>query len=278
MLDIVGRNYTKFKDPAPLKEHGGGRIISMCNQKGGVGKTTSSISLAAALAEFGRRTLIVDFDPQGAASVGLGVEAYDLDLTIYNLLIENIDPHDAVVQTKVEGLDIIPANIDLSAAEIQLTTEVARESILKGILEKLRPEYDVILIDCQPSLGLLTINALTASDGVLIPLASEYFAMRGVALLIDTIEKVQARLNPTLQIDGIFPTMYDKRTQHSNEVVSSIYGSFKDKLLHSFISRTVKFPDSTVAAEPITIFAPNHQAAQQYRLLAQELISKGVVK
>jgi chromosome partitioning protein len=278
MKDIVSREYKAFKAPKKLKEHGNARVISMCNQKGGVGKTTSTINLAAAFAEIGRRVLIIDFDPQGAASVGLGVNSYEAEITIYDLLTDqNINPADAILPTKIEDLDIITANIDLSAAEVQLVSEVARESILAGILEKLKPHYDLILIDCQPSLGLLTINALTASDGVLIPLATEYFALRGVALLIDTIDKVKARLNKDLVLDGIFATMYDSRTHHSSEVVESIFNAFGDKLLHTAISRTIKFPDSNVAAEPITTFAPSHSGASSYRSLANELIERGVV-
>jgi chromosome partitioning protein len=251
----------------------------MCNQKGGVGKTTSAISLAAAYAELGRKVLLVDFDPQGAASAGLGINSFEVETTVYELLLDTkIDPHQAIVQTEFENLDVLPANIDLSAAEVQLVTEMARESILKGILDQLRDDYDLILVDCQPSLGLLTVNALTASDGVLIPLATEYFALRGVALLIDTIEKVQKSLNTHLSIDGIFATMYNSRTLHSSEVVDSIYKAFGDKLLHTSISRTVKFPDSTVAAEPITTFAPEHAAAKAYRNLALELINNQVLR
>jgi chromosome partitioning protein len=278
MLDILGREYKAYDKVPPKKQHGGAQIVSMCNQKGGVGKTTSTLALAGALAEYGRRTLIVDFDPQGAATVGIGVNPYELELTINNLLFEDIDPKEAVVETKIEGIDIIPANIDLSAAEIQLTNKIAREQTLKNVLEPLRPLYDVILIDCQPTLGLLTLNSLTASDGVLIPLATEYFAMRGLALLIDTIEQVRKSLNPELSLSGIFATMYVKRTLHSQEVVQSIYDAFGDKLLNSSISRTVQFPDSTVEGEPITTYAPNSQSAKQYRSLAAELISKGVFK
>ncbi|MDR1448534.1 MAG: AAA family ATPase [Candidatus Ancillula sp.] len=278
MIDIVGREYKDFEKPKMLREHGLARVITMCNQKGGVGKTTSTINLGAAFAELGRRVLIIDFDPQGAASVGLGVNSYDQDVTIYELLSnDEIDPTVAIARTSIENLDIIPANIELSAAEVQLVNEVARESILNTILEKLKPDYDLILIDCQPSLGLLTVNALTAADGVLIPLATEYFALRGVALLIDTIEKVRLRLNKTLQLDGIFATMFDSRTHHSSEVVESIYNAFGDKLLHTSIARTVKFPDSTVAALPVTKFAPNHSSASSYRKLAAELIQRGAV-
>ncbi|MDR2082969.1 MAG: AAA family ATPase [Candidatus Ancillula trichonymphae] len=278
MKDIVGREYEDFEKPKPPKKHGHARIITMCNQKGGVGKTTSTINLGAAFAEVERKVLLVDFDPQGAASVGLGINSYDQDVTIYELLCnDEIDPMTAVAHTNTPNLDIIPANIELSAAEVQLVNEVARESILSIILEKLKPNYDLILIDCQPSLGLLTVNALTAADGVLIPLATEYFALRGVALLIDTIEKVRLRLNKSLQLDGIFATMFDSRTHHSLEVVESIYNAFGDKLLHTTIARTVKFPDSTVAAQPVTEFAPNHSSASSYRKLAAELIQRGAL-
>jgi len=248
----------------------------MCNQKGGVGKTTSTINLGAALAEYGRRVLLVDFDPQGALSVGLGVRSQDLDVTIYNLLVERgHDAHDVIQTTRVHNLDVLPANIDLSAAEVQLVGEVAREMVLARVLRSVADEYDVILIDCQPSLGLLTVNALTASHGVVIPLEAEFFAMRGVALLVETIEKVHDRLNPRLEIDGILATMYDGRTLHSRDVVRSVVDHFGDKVFHTVISRTVKFPDATLAAEPITQYASGHGAAESYRQLARELISRG---
>ena len=170
---------------------------------------------------------------------------------------------------------MIPANIDLSAAEVHLVTEVAREQILASVLRKVSGDYDVILIDCQPSLGLLTVNALTASHGVVIPLECEYFALRGVALLIETIDKVRDRLNPRLDVDGILATMFDSRTLHSREVVARVHEAFGDKLLQTVIGRTVKFPDASVAAEPITVYAPNHPGAQAYRQLARELVARG---
>src|SRR5450631_4416818 len=176
----TGRIMPDFPEPQPLRTHGPARIIAMCNQKGGVGKTTSTINLGAALAECGRKVLLIDFDPQGALSVGLGVPTYELDVTIYNLLVERgHDIHEVVLHTGVENLDIIPANIDLSAAEVQLVGEVAREMVLARVLRPIVDDYDVVLIDCQPSLGLLTVNALTASHGVIIPLECEFFAMRG---------------------------------------------------------------------------------------------------
>ena len=272
----TGRPLPDFPVPAPLSSHGPARIIAMCNQKGGVGKTTSSINLGAALAEYGRKMLLVDFDPQGALSVGFGIRTNDLDVTVYNLLVERgHDVRDVIQPTRVPGIDILPANIDLSAAEVQLVGEVAREQVLARALSKVADEYDVILIDCQPSLGLLTVNALTAAHGVVIPLETEFFALRGVALLVETIEKITDRLNPRLEIDGILATMYDGRTLHSREVVRSVVDHFQDTVFHTVISRTVKFPDATLAAEPITSYASTHAGAEAYRQLARELISRG---
>ncbi|NLJ54487.1 MAG: ParA family protein [Intrasporangiaceae bacterium] len=275
-LGPTGRPLPSFPVPQPLASHGPARIIAMCNQKGGVGKTTTTINLGASLAEYGRKVLMVDFDPQGALSVGFGIRAHELDVTIYNLLVERgHDVRDVIQRTNVEGVDIIPANIDLSAAEVQLVGEVAREQILVRVLRPVLDDYDVILIDCQPSLGLLTVNALTAAHGVIIPLECEFFAMRGVALLVETIEKITDRLNPRLEIDGILATMYDGRTLHSKEVVKSVVDHFGDRVFHTVISRTVKFPDATLAAEPITTYASTHSGAAAYRQLARELIARG---
>jgi chromosome partitioning protein len=272
----TGRPLPDFPQPQPLTSHGPARIIAMCNQKGGVGKTTTTINLGAALAEVGRRVLLVDFDPQGALSVGLGVPVNELDVTVYNLLVERgHDVRDVIKHTKVEGLDVLPANIDLSAAEVQLVGEVAREQILARVLRPVVDDYDVVLIDCQPSLGLLTVNALTAAHGVIIPLECEFFAMRGVALLVETIEKITDRLNPRLKVDGILATMYDGRTLHSREVVASVVEHFGDDVFHTVISRTVKFPDASLAAEPITTYDATHKGADAYRQLARELIARG---
>ena len=272
----TGRPLRDFPIPPPLASHGPARVIAMCNQKGGVGKTTTTINLGAALAELGRRVLLVDFDPQGALSVGLGVPTHELEVTIYNLLTERgHDIRDVIQRTATPGLDVVPANIDLSAAEVQLVGEVAREQILARVLRPVMDDYDVIMIDCQPSLGLLTVNALTAAHGVVIPLECEFFAMRGVALLVETIEKITDRLNPALQIDGILATMYDARTLHSREVVRSVVDHFGEQVFHTVVSRTVKFPDATLAAEPITSYASAHPAAAAYRQLARELIARG---
>lgn len=277
VIGPTGRPYNGFATPAKLERHGPARIIALCNQKGGVGKTTTSINLAASLAEYGRKVLAVDFDPQGALSAGLGINTHDMT-TIYDLMLDTKrDAHDAIVHTHVEGLDVMPANIDLSAAEVHLVNEVAREMILARVLSKVVKEYDVILIDCQPSLGLLTVNALTAAHGVLIPLECEFFALRGVALLIETIEKVQDRLNPSLELDGLLATMYDPRTLHSREVLERIVDTFGDKVFETVIGRTVKFPDASVSGVPIIEYAPQHPAAQAYLRLARELVDRGAV-
>jgi chromosome partitioning protein len=268
----TGRPLPFFAEPPALTEHGPARIVAMCNQKGGVGKTTTTINLGASLAEYGRKVLLVDFDPQGSLSVGLGLNPHEMDLTIYNLLLEDdIDFTDVVVPSGVEGVDLIPSNIDLSAAEVQLVNEVAREQTLARVLEPALAFYDVILIDCQPSLGLLTVNALTAADGVLIPLECEYFALRGVALLKTTIDKVRKRLNPRLEVDGVLGTMFDGRTLHSREVMERLVQAWGDKVFHTVIRRTVKFSDSTVVGEPITSYASNSPGAEAYRQLAREV-------
>jgi chromosome partitioning protein len=271
----TGRTMPRFPDPVRLDGHGPAKVIAMCNQKGGVGKTTSTINLGAALAEYGRRVLLVDFDPQGALSVGLGVNPMALDLTVYNLLMDSHTKLDEVLlKTNIEGMDLLPSNIDLSAAEVQLVTEVAREHTLGRILRPVMNEYDFILIDCQPSLGLLTVNALTAAHGVIVPLECEFFALRGVALLTETIEKVHERLNPDLQLDGILATMYDARTVHSREVLARVVEAFEDRVFHTVIGRTVRFPETTVAGEPITTYASSSLGATAYRQLAREVLAQ----
>ena len=268
----TGRPMPYFPDPAPLTEHGPARVIAMCNQKGGVGKTTTTINLGASLAEYGRKVLLVDFDPQGSLSVGLGLNPHDLELTVYNLLMErDVTFDEVVVPSGVEGVDLLPSNIDLSAAEVQLVNEVAREQTLLRVLGPAIERYDVILIDCQPSLGLLTVNALTAADGVIVPLECEYFALRGVALLKTTIDKVKQRLNPGLEVDGVLGTMFDGRTLHGREVLERLVQAWGDKVFHTVIRRTVKFSDSTVAGEPITSYASDSTGAEAYRQLAKEV-------
>jgi chromosome partitioning protein len=271
----TGRPMPVFPDPKPVTQHGPARVIAMCNQKGGVGKTTTTINLGASLAEFGRKVLLVDFDPQGSLSVGLGLNPHEMELSIYNLLMQrDVDIDEVVVPTGTPGMDLLPSNIDLAAAEVQLVHEVAREQTLQRVLKPALAKYDVILIDCQPSLGLLTVNALTASDGVIIPLECEYFALRGVALLKNTIDKVKERLNPDLEVEGILGTMFDGRTLHSREVMERLVQAWGDKVFHTVIRRTVKFSDATVAGEPITSYASNSTGADHYRQLAKEVAAR----
>jgi chromosome partitioning protein len=269
----TGRVSRYVPEPELVAEHGPARVLAVCNQKGGVGKTTSTINLGAALAEYGRRVLLVDFDPQGALSVGLGVQPQQLDVTIYNVLMERSAAiEDTVLRTCVDDMDLLPSNIDLSAAEVQLVAEVGREQALARTLKPVLDHYDYILVDCQPSLGLLTVNALAAADSVIIPLECEFFSLRGVALLIDTIEKVRERLNPKLDITGILATMYDPRTLHSREVMARVVEAFGDIVFDTVINRTVRFPETTVAGEPITRWAPRSAGAKAYRSLAREVI------
>ncbi|MFC4833041.1 ParA family protein [Actinomycetospora chibensis] len=270
-----GRPRRAVPVPGPLDGHGPATVLAMCNQKGGVGKTTSTINLGAALAEYGRRVLLVDFDPQGALSVGLGVQPHQLDQTIYNLIVERKTTIDEVIMpTSVDGMDLLPSNIDLSAAEVQLVTEVGREQTLGRCLAPVLDRYDYVLVDCQPSLGLLTVNALACADGVLIPLECEFFSLRGVALLMDTIEKVQDRLNPKLEITGILATMYDPRTLHTREVMTRVVEAFGELVFDAVINRTVRFPETTVAGEPITRWATKSAGAEAYRALAREVIAR----
>jgi chromosome partitioning protein len=275
VLGPTGRPMPDLPDPRPVTLPRHARVISMCNQKGGVGKTTTTINLGASLAEYGRKVLLVDFDPQGSLSVGLGLNPHEMEFTVYNLLMQrDVDFHDVVVHTSVPGMDLLPSNIDLSAAEVQLVHEVGREQTLMRVLAPALADYDVVLIDCQPSLGLLTVNALTASDGVIVPLECEYFALRGVALLKNTIDKVRERLNPRLNIDGVLGTMFDGRTLHSREVMERLVQAWGDKVFHTVIRRTVKFADSSVAGEPITTYAATSAGADSYRQLAREVLSR----
>lgn len=274
-LGLTGRPVREIPEPAPIDKHGPATILAMCNQKGGVGKTTSTINLGACLAELGRRVLLVDLDPQGALSAGLGVPYQDLDVTVYNLMVDNRSSiHSAIHHTKVHNLDVVPANIDLSAAEIQLVNEVGREQTLARALRPVMRDYDFIILDCQPSLGLLTVNALACAHGVIIPMECEYFSLRGLALLTDTVEKVRDRLNFDLEITGILVTMFDRRTTHAREVMSRVVEVFEDRVFDTVITRTVRFPETSVAGEPIITWAPSSPGAEQYRNLAREVIER----
>ncbi|GGI04919.1 ParA family protein [Egicoccus halophilus] len=251
------------------------RVLAMANQKGGVGKTTTAINLGAALAEAGQRVLLIDMDPQGSLGVGLGVEPHALEATVYNLLMQDgtaLD--DALVPTDTENLHLLPANIDLAAAELLLVQEVAREQALSRVVERLRSRYDHILIDCPPSLGLLTINGLTAADGVIIPLMCEYFALRGMSLLMQTLDRVRERLNPRLRLEGIVATMFDARTLHTREVMERVRDAFGDVVFTTTINKTIRFAEAPVAGQSILSYADGSRGADAYRALAQEVLQR----
>jgi chromosome partitioning protein len=258
---------------AAAKTHA--QIIALANQKGGVGKTTTTINLGAALAELGASVLLVDMDPQGSLGVGLGVEANALDTTVYNLLLQDgSSVDDAIVTTATPGLDLLPANIDLAAAEILLVQEVAREHALKRVLERVRDRYDYILIDCPPSLGLLTINGLSAADGVIVPLECEYFALRGMSLLMQTLERVRERLNPELRLEGVIATMYDGRTIHGRDVFDRVKEAFGDVVFEQTVGKTIRFAEAPVAGESILTYAPSSAGAKAYRALGREVFER----
>jgi chromosome partitioning protein len=273
--NLTGRPSRVIPEPMPKSVHGPAKVIAMCNQKGGVGKTTSTINLGASIAEYGRRVLLVDLDPQGALSAGLGVPHYELDHTVHNLLVDpRVSIDEVLIKTRVKGLDLVPSNIDLSAAEIQLVNEVGREQSLARALHPVLDRYDYVLIDCQPSLGLLTVNGLACADGVIIPTECEYFSLRGLALLTDTVAKVRERLNPKLDISGILITRFDTRTVNAREVMARVLERFGDLVFDTVIARTVRFPETSVAGEPITTWAPKSGGAQAYRSLAREVIDR----
>ena len=259
-------------EPAPRATTGPAAVLSIFNQKGGVGKTTSTISIAAALAEYGRKVLVVDFDPQGSLTVGL-TGNHEIFPTIYDVLLGNAQVADALLKTRVPGVDLLPAGIDLSSAEIQLVNEVGREFTLNRVLAPLVSDYDYILIDCLPSLGLLAINALATSIGLIIPLQCEFYALKGIGLLEETLEKVQLRINPSISIKGILPTMVS-RSLHHREVLERVIESFGDVVFHTTIPDTIKMSDATMAAQPITVYASSSPAAIAYRKVAAELIQR----
>ncbi|HIC88885.1 MAG TPA: ParA family protein [Anaerolineae bacterium] len=249
-----------------------GHVIAVANQKGGVGKTTTAINLGAALAEKGKRTLLVDLDPQGALSNGLGIPSHALDRTVYHVLVNSNLPVAAVIHRIRPSLDVIPSNVHLAAAEVELISMADREFRLATALKGTVEQYDYTLIDCGPSLGLLTVNALTAADAVLIPLQCEYLALRGVGMLLDTIGKVKARLNPKLRLLGILGTMYNSRTVHAREVMEEVRQMFGPRVFKTVVRASIRFAEAPAAHLPILDYAPNHPGALAYRALAEEII------
>lgn len=249
-----------------------GKIIAVANQKGGVGKTTTNVNLSACLARLGKRVLTVDIDPQGNTTSGLGIEKETLETSVYEVMIDNVPIRRGIVHTMVEGLDLLPSNINLVGAEIEMTSMIAREHILKGCLEEVRSEYDFVLIDCPPSLGLLTLNALTAADKVLVPIQCEFFALEGLSQLINTVGLVSQRLNPSLSMEGVVMTMYDPRTNLSQQVVAEVKKYFQSKVYQTMIPRNVRLGEAPSFGLPIMIYDPNCSGAKAYMSLAQEVI------
>ncbi len=251
-----------------------GKIIAVANQKGGVGKTTSTINLAASLATLEQSVLVVDADPQANASSGLGVDLKEVESSIYECIVNKIDVHDAVYTTDIEGLDIIPSHINLVGAEVEMLNMDNREHILKSILEPIRGEYDYILIDCSPSLGLITVNALTAADTVIIPVQCEYFALEGISKLLSTIKIIKSRLNTKLEIEGFLLTMYDSRLRLANQIYDEVKRHFQELVFKTVIQRNVKLSESPSHGLPVILYDADSTGAKNHLALAKEIIHK----
>ncbi|MBR2754544.1 MAG: ParA family protein [Lachnospiraceae bacterium] len=252
------------------------RTIAVANQKGGVGKTTTTINLSAALAEQGKKVLLVDLDPQGNATSGVGVDKRDLENTVYELFVGRTTLDECLLETDFLNLSVLPANINLSGAEIDLIDMENREYHLKDILQQIKDDYDFILIDCPPSLNMLTVNAMTAADTVLVPIQCEYYALEGLSQLIHTINLVKKRLNPHLQLEGVVFTMYDARTKLSMQVVENVKQTLKENIYNTIIPRSIKLAEAPSYGMPITAYAPTSPGADAYRLLAMEVIDHKV--
>lgn len=265
-----------YRDKKPVKHVvGQTKIMAIINQKGGVGKSTTAINLSAALGEMGQQVLLVDLDPQGNSSSGLGVEKSQVQNCIYDVLLNDVPVEEVIIPDVCEGLDLVPATINLAGAEVELVSEMARENRLKDAIGALRGKYDYIFIDCPPSLGLLTVNALVAADKLLIPIQCEFYALEGVTKLLDSMKRVKTRLNPTLDIYGVLMTMYDGRTTLSRQVVEEVRSYFGRLVFETLIPRTVKLSEAPSFGQPITLYDPSGKGAQSYMSLAKEVIARG---
>lgn len=249
-----------------------GRIIAVANQKGGVGKTTTSINLSACLAEKGKKVLVIDTDPQGNTTSGLGIEKNDLDNTIYELILSECSVQDCIIKNVIENVSVIPANVNLAAAEIELIGVERKEYILKNEIDYVKNEYDFILIDCPPSLNMLTINAMTTADSVLVPIQCEYYALEGLSQLIHTVNLVKARLNPDLEMEGVVFTMYDSRTNLSMQVVENVKQNLSQKVFKTMIPRNIRLAEAPSHGIPISKYDAKSAGAEAYMHLAEEII------
>lgn len=252
-----------------------GRIIAIANQKGGVGKTTTAINLSACLAEAGKKVLTIDMDPQGNTTSGLGVDKNAVENTVYELILEETDIEDAIVNTEFEQLSVIASNIDLAASEIELIGVEGKEFILKKAVEKIRENYDFIIIDCPPSLNMLTINAMTTADTVLVPIQCEYYALEGLSQLLHTVNLVKTRLNPNLEMEGVVFTMYDARTNLSLQVVENVKNNLNQTIYKTIIPRNIRLAEAPSHGLPINVYDSRSTGAESYRMLAQEVIRRG---
>lgn len=252
-----------------------GRIIAVANQKGGVGKTTTAINLSACLAELGQKILVVDIDPQGNTTSGLGIHKDEIENTIYELMLGDISTEKAIIHSSIDNLDIIPSNVNLAGAEIDLIGIEEREYILKKAITKVADDYDFVVMDCPPSLSMLTVNAMTAANTVLVPIQCEYYALEGLSQLIHTINLVQKRLNPSLEMEGVVFTMYDARTNLSLQVVENVKQNLKQNIYKTIIPRNIRLAESPSHGLPINLYDPKSAGAESYRLLAEEVIHRG---
>lgn len=251
-----------------------GKVIALANQKGGVGKTTSAINLAASLAVLEYKVLIIDADPQANATSGIGFDVRNVQASIYECIVDDVDPAKIVLNSEIEGLDLIPSHIDLVGAEIEMLNMPNREKVLKSVIERVRDNYDFVLIDCSPSLGLITVNSLTAADSVIIPVQCEYFALEGLGKLLNTIKIIQTRLNPELEIEGFLLTMYDSRLNLSNQVMEEVRTHFGDMVFETAVSRNIKLSEAPSYGKPAVLYDASSRGSVNYMDLAREILQK----